>query len=179
MKAAIRKAALYQAVEERLGEDHVDVAFSRTVLRFGEQLCSQQEAADPMVVAASVVLLCLAGRDPAAVMPRGDGGTQGATGTEEVARILRDLHYAPDVIERVSAIHEMLAESRPPPAPDNLEYALVHDALLLASLEHRHTAGEAALPEAVVAQCLTDGGRSVAIELGRSLRPSLKAEAPE
>lgn len=173
MKAAIRQAALLRAVEERLGADSPELALSRTVARFAAQFCSQERLANPMVVVAAAVLLCLAKQGPGAG-EAGDDAKRSGSGPAAVTKILRDLHYEEQATAAVGAIQRSVLEAAagtatPPAGPD---YGLVHDALLLAALEQQHAAGQPVSPEKLLATCLTDQGKAVAMEMRRSLRRS-------
>ena len=169
MKAALRQAALFSAVEARLGEDSPALAFSRTVARFTEQLCSQEILADPMVAVAAAVLLCLAKPEPGDD-DRRDEGKRPAADLAAVAAILKELHYADPARTAVEAILRALpqpAAGATPPA--GVDYGLVHDAVLLDTLEHQPAAGRQVAPERLLSECLTDHGRALVREMRRAL----------
>jgi hypothetical protein len=147
-KSAVRKEALLCAAEDRFGWDEERKQSARARLRYAEEILKEQPASDPNIVVAAAVL---------SAEGRG-GGKAGssdkpADGSVEVEfrAILEELGYPNGFVKQVCGI----VAGHPTDPPDNLNFHIVHDAILLADL------GRDAGSDVVF---LTETGRRIASE---------------
>jgi hypothetical protein len=158
MKAALRKSALTQAVEARIGTDTARMAHTSRVLAYAEMLLAENRDADPSVVMAAAALHDLAGGQAGSVSAAQQGADPSQV--DEALGILIELGYPQGLMKEVRELLVLPADSR---RRDTLHYKLLHDAVLLAGSDARRSAlKRTALAPELLDALLTDAGRNAA-----------------
>jgi predicted RNA-binding Zn-ribbon protein involved in translation (DUF1610 family) len=157
MKAAMRKHALFNALEQYFAKGDERVKHSRKVVGYAELILAEESTADPNVVFAAAILLATGGKST----PAGQGSAPADAESEgpSVAReILKTLGYAEDFISEVCDIIENKNSVR-----EKIDFKIVCDAALLANSEEtlvRDAAGSS--NDSFLQLFMTRGGRKIA-----------------
>jgi len=170
MKAAMRKAALQEALAPRLTDADPSVVFGRVVLRYAEQLCSRAGSSDPGLVVSAAVLLQLTGT--------GDDADGRSADLSEIRSVLEPLGYGEPFDTDVCNVLAEVAAGQPATA-ESINAEIILDAILLATQERRLEAGDPMPPETVVARCRTPQATSIAIEMRKFHRADASDESGE
>ncbi len=158
MKAAMRKHALLNALEQYFGKGGERVKHSRKVVGYAELIIAEESTADPNVVFAAAILLATGGKSTPAGQGSAPADAQDSEGPSVAREILKTLGYTEDFISEVCDIIENKNSVR-----GKINFMIVCDAALLANSEEtlvRAAAGSS--DDSFLQLFMTRGGRRIA-----------------
>jgi hypothetical protein len=155
MKAAMRKAALLDAVQAHHGGNDAAMAQPRKLLAYAEVLLAANPQADPNVVMSAAALYHLVHGSAATSAP------PSAAGIDAARKVLEDLSSPQGLVREIMEL--LQADASPKPA--TLHGRLLHDAVLLANTEKkRRPSDRGPLSPEVLAAFETEAGRAAAAQ---------------